>query len=260
MIKGFRNKLRLFNNEPKTETTNQLFAENPDKNGFHFKVIETPYSSVGGLSATDRLTDQQALLLEKITVGNRRDEKKKLKKNEINKIETETVVAVVEPVNNNRNNNSDDNNRDVIESNNTKINLDQDADTVTNSNSSNSNQHPDVDGSKQATTASSNHGSVTDLPIAESEADEKNNSNNDGGDKQVKSSNTSIVTDSESILNEATDKITSIPIVEGSGYREHGSPRRSYSQRENRIVNPRLRKLSVPAVMEYDGPQAMGNR
>ncbi len=258
MIKGFRNKLRLFNNEPKTET-NQLFAENPDKNGFHFKVIETQYSSVGGLSATDRLTDQEAKLLEKIMVVNRRDEKK-LKKNEIKKTDTETVVAVVESVYNNSDN-SDVNNREVIDSSSNTKNLDQDADTVTNSNNSNQ-QHLDG-GSERAKTASSNHGSVKDLPIAESEVDEKKNINNDD-DSKIKSSNASIVTDSESILNEATDKITSIPIVEGSGYPEDGSfkdsPRRSYSQRENRIINPRLRKLSVPAVMEHDGPQSMGNR
>jgi hypothetical protein len=69
MIKSFRQRIRLFSPEPKTETPPTVFRHD-EKNGLRFKVLDAaPYAP--DPPSQQRIQDQQEILLEKILAGSR---------------------------------------------------------------------------------------------------------------------------------------------------------------------------------------------
>ena len=244
MIKGFKSKLRLFGStETETETETKILFGVPEKNGFHhIRAPEKP--------PPDRLKDQQEVLLEKLLSGSKKKTlKEKNSKNLEAKAEvkpkTETVVVVERNNNTNNSSNAIGNNVNDVNNVNNVNNVDNvnvkknsqslkpDADPITCNNGGNPEENEGRD-------------SIDDLP--ESERPHPTPSPTSAYAESCNSS-------------EAADKIT--PIAEGPlagpGLTGAGClkdpPRRCQSQRENRAVNPRLRKFSVPTTMEEHGLQ-----
>lgn len=241
MIKGFKSKLRLFSStetETDTEGKKILFGGS-EKHGLHVPNISAPEKP-----PPDRLKDQQEVLLEKLLSGSKKKTlKEKNSKNlEAAKVEvkpkTETVVVVVEKNNNNNKKKSNDaskfnNVSNVNVEKNSQSLKGDDAETITCN-----------DGGVNQDDADADRDSIDELP----ESDRPQLTSNPVYAESCNSS-------------EAADKIT--PIAEGplSGPDQTGPgclkdpPRRCQSQRENRVVNPRLRKFSVPTTMEEHGLQ-----
>jgi hypothetical protein len=274
MIKGFRARLRLFSNEPKTEKRNLFCESESEKNGFLIKVAEN-----GIPPGTFR--NQQDILLKTILAGKRRveEEKKELKTSEegVRKFKTSgegkkelktsndfQTKADIEPEAVNHDNvfpnvefNTDVQN--VVQN---EVKIDIDVVEIERENLSNdaakvTSIHPDVDCpiqdrpiQDQENPNPSQTGSVDDLPESESHQLSDNNKNK----------NIEVIpkNESELNLNETADQITSIETSRPPSGHHPGQPRRCQSQRENRIVNPRLRKFSVPTTLLEHGIQ--GNR
>ena len=240
MIKGFKSKLRLFSStETETATETKILFGGSEKNGLHhIRAPEKP--------PPDRLQDQQEVLLEKLLSGSKKKTlKEKNSKNLEAKVEvkpkTETVVVVESNNNNNNNsngigsNNSNDASNVNVEKN--SHSLKSDADTITCNNGGGIQDEAD------------DRDSIDELP--ESDRPQLTPTSNPAP-AYAESCNSS----------EAADKIT--PIAEGPsselGLTGAGClkdpPRRSQSQRENRVSNPRLRKFSVPTTFEEHGLQS----
>ena len=240
MIKGFKSKLRLFSStETETATETKILFGGSEKNGLHhIRAPEKP--------PPDRLQDQQEVLLEKLLSGSKKKTlKEKNSKNLEAKVEvkpkTETVVVVES---NNNNNNNSNGIRNNISSNDAKTvnveknshSLKSDADTITCNNGGDPDEADDRDSIDEL--PESDRPQLTPAPAPAPAYAESCNSS------------------------EAADKIT--PIAEGPsselGLTGAGClkdpPRRSQSQRENRVSNPRLRKFSVPTTFEEHGLQS----
>jgi hypothetical protein len=281
MIKGFRARLRLFSNEPKTEKSNR-FCESEsvsEKNGFLIKVAES------GIPP-GAFRNQQDILLKTILAGKRRveEEKKELKTSEegVRKFKTSEeekrklktsndfqTKADIEPEVVNHDNvfgnvefNTDVQN-DIQNDVHNEVKIDIDVVEIERENLSNdaakvTSIHPDVDRQIQDRPIQDQEnpnpgqtGSVDGLPESESHQLSENTNNNKNIEVIPK-------TESELNLNETADQITSIETSRPPSGHHPGQPRRCQSQRENRIVNPRLRKFSVPTTLLEHGIQ--GNR
>jgi hypothetical protein len=279
MIKGFRARLRLFSNEPKTEKSNLFCESESEKNGFLIKVAES-----GIPPGTFR--NQQDILLKTILAGKRKveeegkrelntsgEEKRKLKtSNDFQtKADIEPEVVNHDNVFRNVEFNADvqnvEFNTDVQNDVQNEVKIDIDVVEIERENLSNdaakvTSIHPDVDRQiqdrqiqdrpirDQENPNPGQTGSVDDLPESESHqlSDDNDNKNIEVIPK----------TESELNLNETADQITSIETSRPPSGHHPGQPRRCQSQRENRIVNPRLRKFSVPTTLLEHGIQ--GNR
>lgn len=256
MIKGFKNRIRLFNQDPTSETKN-LFVD--EKNGFQIKLqLDKP--------PPDLLREQEHVLLDRLNAGSRnkktssKDVKiencKNLKQLET-KVDGNDVKADRSDVKTDRSdvtaNGSDVkvNGNDVKADGNdvtggqiaVQVDVepiplntdDDDADSITNRNI-----HPDEKPDQAGQGSSTDHLQVSDQPhhffpklnYAESES----NNSSEAADKITP------------IADVAVDAARIVSGNQGSGFCKD-PPRRCQSQRENRIVNPRLRKLSVPTTV-----------